>query len=454
MSDPNDPYRFEDVGGGVNPFGESIARLREELELIQKMNLAEPFKKLRDALSKIPDTFKNLEKSIPKSMKSFQGLKPLEPVAKQINKSSFKKNVKGLGVMFGKMGGAMGGGFIKVLSSFAKVLQPLTNLLKPFMIVLDLISTLISVMVGEALRPMFEALKPIFNAIMTLMPVFAELGRLLGTILTPIIEVLGEILLLIAPYFAEIAETLITALMPIIDAFVSILRQMAPLFELIMQAIGPLIELALKPITMIVEFLARNMEHLLPLFEALIGLLVPLMELALVPLMVVLDVIFALLEPFMPLLSKFADVIVLITPFISILAEVIGVILYNAIKGVVYFFAVLIDIFTLGAAGALKAADQFFGEYEAPAPTSTPTSTPISPVPNVQMQHGGVALSHGVYELAEGGRPEIVEPLDKWEKKQEVQTALLGLIHDELIRQSYYNQQIVKFKEWDQAFGG
>ena len=77
-------------------------------------------------------------------------------------------------------------------------------------------------------------------------------------------------------------------------------------------------------------------------------------------------------------------------------------------------------------------------------------------MPSIPVQGGrqeGGFVSHGIYELGEGGQTEAVIPLTKWEKSISKQNALLGIIHDELVIQSFYNRELVRAKEWDRVFG-
>ena len=70
----------------------------------------------------------------------------------------------------------------------------------------------------------------------------------------------------------------------------------------------------------------------------------------------------------------------------------------------------------------------------------------------IQLQEGGI-VSHGIFELGEGGAREAVIPLDQWEKSVSAQTALLGAMHDELMISNSLNRQILRTREWKRAFG-
>lgn len=393
----------------MNPFGETI----EAIDTID------------DKMGEVAAKFESLAKTLGGIGEGFE---ELEPVAKEMNKSKFLKASKGLGSMFKSMGSAIPQAAI--MGKLFEVLKPLMGLLKPFQIILKLISALLSVMVGEALKPMFAALQPVYDIFLSMMPLFAEMGGVLGDLLA-------------------------AAMVPI----VAIITKLSPLFEQILIIFIELVEMSLEPLIMILEFFAEHIDSLMPLFSAILGIIVPLTRLGMIPLIVILEVLFAVLDPLMPLIEMFADALVLLTPFIEYFGFLLGVVVLEAIKGVAYFFAFLIDVFTFGAAGAMNAVKDFFDEVEkgkeiTGSTRSTGTSGSVGTsggsVGGIQeMQEGGVTLSEGIYKLHS---QEIVMPLTKWEKSVSHQTALLGLMHDELIVLNHHNREMAKQKAWKRAF--
>jgi len=422
MSDPNDPYRYEDVGEGLNPFGETISDLEG----------------VKAALGEITEKFKEMSSSM-------DIFKNLEPVVKKIKDSKFTRGVNKLGGMFKSMAGAVGS--INPIQKLMGVLKPLIDLFKPFQVVLDIISSLIKVLVANALGPMFEALQPLFDALMELMPVFARIGTKVGELIARILQ-------------------------PLVRIFVA----------------------------------------LMPVIEPILDIFIMLIELALIPLEVILGIIAPILESLAPLFGVLGDVMEPLQPIFELLGGVIGwlvvvamIPLIGAVYGVGIAIAALMDFFTLGAAGAVKswndlmlpildslvdaaaAGPQFpidddeGGEEEDEGETPTddryydphgnvidyelPEETPPPSPPEEEervsdygrltgLAEGGIAMSQGIYELAEGGEPEVVVPLSKWEKTQSEQIALLGLMHDELVQTNFINRKLVKINEWNQAFRG
>lgn len=388
MSDPNDPYRYEDVGEGMNPFGETI----DDLEEVKKVlgEITEKFEKMSDSM----DVFKKLE-----------------PVVKKMKSSKFGKATKKLGGMFKSMAGAIGS--VGPMGLFMKSLKVIMDIFKPFQIILDIISGLIKVMVGSALGPMLEALQPLFDALLSLMPIFAKIGVKIGGLIAAFLE--------------------------------------------------PLVELFIE---------------LMPAIEPILDIVVTLISFALIPLKAIFKAITPIIIALMPLIKVIGDILESLTPVFEILGGVIGWIivlamipLIAAIYGVGIAIAALIDFFTLGIAGAMNswndlmlpildtlgqaaaAGPQFGGDED--EPISGGAGGGAGRAGGIQeMAEGGIAMSHGIYELGEGGEPEMVIPLSKWEKAQSEQTALLGLMHTELVQTNYLNRKIIKTKEWNQAFRG
>lgn len=415
-----DPYANEfgigGIGGGLDEptvGDETVNLLRSIGEQINNIGTS-----MSKAFTSFQDTVKSLEKITDK-------LGDIRPVTKDMSDPKFGRNVKEMSGMFGKMKG--GSGYAMILQKLFDVLKPLMNLLKPFEVILSLISGLISVMVSEALKPMFEAMQPIYDLLMGMMPIFKELGGKLG-------------------------ELLVAILTP----FVSIIMQLSPLFEKLLDVFMEILMISLQPLIMILEFFAEHIEDLMPLFEAIIGLMVPLMELGMTPLIVLLEVLFDVLEPLMPLFDALADVLVLITPVISWLAGLLGGALLWAIKAIAYGFAFLIDLFTFGLAGATTAVVEFFEdkpEYTEPIePKTSETYLQRKEREWIGLQHGGIVLSNGVYELGEEGTKEAVIPLDPFTKELSAQRTYLKSILGELMAQSSLQRQEERNKEFERAF--
>lgn len=418
MSDPNDPYRSVDIGGGVNPFGESIEGLGE----------------VEVTLSKTEEVLVSIANQLSGISEQLGGF---APVAKEMTKSKFVKSSKSLTDMFKSIG--IASPQATAIQAIFKVLKPLMDLFKPFLVILDILGALVSAMVGEALKPMFEAMQPLFDALLDLLPVFVELGKTLGEALAPIITVL-------------------------VDLFIQLLPVIMPI------------------ITAIVELMAKAMKPLSAIISALIPIIIPLVELALTPLKIALDLLSPILDLLTPYIDDFADAMEVLSPIIETVTEVIGFLIEGAFKAfMIAIFWVgetifaIIDALTFGEVPGRGDFRDFFADLfrildidlpgflegrgtEGGGGTGIPPGMPIGggagggPGAIPALQEGAIALSQGVYELAEGGQAEAVIPLTKWEKSISRQNALLGIIHDELVTQSFYNRQLVRNKEWKIAF--
>jgi len=411
-----------------------LEELKNELE-----EILNPLESMTSTFSKFRDNIGGMEKP----------LGSFKPVAKEMNKSKFMKAVKGLKGVFQSL--SSGGPAAAAMKLLFELLKPLLVLLKPFQVMLNLITGLISLMVSAALKPMFEAMQPVYDLLISMQPVFIELGTQIGLLLAAVMVPLVEIIVLLLPIFVQL-----------IGIFVKIMA------------------VALKPIIIILEFFAKVMTALMPIFLGLMELIMPLIELAMIPLMIILDILFMILEPFLPIFAELGEIFKILEPAIVIFGNILGVIVLGAIKGIAYGFALLIDIFTFGVAGAMKAVDDFFSSTEGKSIDSKPKKEPYTgPYYSEQyeqeagrgdyiiteeeeeeegevahrglteLQRGGITLSEGVYHLH---NKEIVAPLDPFTKEQNIQKALLSNILGELINQSSIQRKAYLEKEFRHVF--
>lgn len=161
-----------------------------------------------------------------------------------------KKRIKGLTNMFKTIKGA--GLSAGPLGAVFKVLSSLEPLLKPLEVVMKIVGALFAVMAAEILPPLMTALQPLFDALMEMMPFFAEIGVLIGeivtTILPPLIEIFIELMPTIKIIIKIIVQLLKLALIPLIPIFKvigKVLIALTPLFEIlgkILIALEPVIE--------------------------------------------------------------------------------------------------------------------------------------------------------------------------------------------------------------------
>ena len=443
----SDPFRGEfgvgEIGGGLEGGGGGLEDVNTQLT------------KTEEVLISIANQLSGLTKS----------LEGFQPVAKKMADSKFVKSTSNMAKMFKGIAGASPKAFL--IEKLFNTLKPLLDLFKPFQVILDLVSALLKVMVGEALGPMFEALQPLYDAFISLMPIFAELGGTIGNLIAAILTPLVEIFVALMP----IIEPIIGIIIMLINLAIEPLKA---IFDALMPVILPIIDAIINLITLAIEPLEA-------IFDALMPLIINLVELAFLPLELILGLVGPLLEGLEPIFKLISDVI---TP----IAETIGDFLdefdlldiaFIAIEFVVTAVSTAIGILMdwlqgiVGWVAGLQGetlAEQIFGEdipqwmldmlgladiVGGGGVGGGGTPGYISPEEirgGLQMAEGGI-VSHGIYELGEGGSREAVIPLDQWEKSVSAQTALLGAMHDELMISNSLNRQLVKAKEWKRAFG-
>jgi len=451
----SDPFRGEfgvgEIGGGLEGGGgEGLVETNNQLS------------KTEEVLISIANQLSGISK----------GLESFEGIAKKMGDSKVVKSTSNMAKMFKGIAGASPQAFL--IEKLFNTLKPLLDLFKPFQVILDLISALLKVMVGEALGPMFEALQPLYDMFISMMPVFARLGgaigNLIATLLRPLIDIFMALMPVIEPIIGIVIALINMAIEPlkaIFDAIMPIIVEVIGIFvELINMAIEPLMDIfdALMPvimpiITVIMSLVTAALKPLMQIFKALMPFIMPLIELAFIPLKIILGIISPLLEALTPIFGMMGDIM---GPLAPILDLVIGAIGFVA-KGFIWFINVIIDsinllmnVLTLGFWTDI-AQIKYPGEGAGSAPLGggSPGGGRLGggarPGGGFQMAEGGI-VSHGIYELGEGGSREAVIPLDQWEKSVSAQTALLGAMHDELMISNSLNRQILRTKEWKRVF--
>lgn len=458
----SDPYRgsfgIGSIGGGLEE-GEGLASTESRLSKTEEVLIS-----IANQLSEMGKTFEKITGS----------LDGFRPVAKEMAKTKFVKSTKGLKDMFKSMGSALGS--VNPMMLFMKTLKPLMDLFKPFQVILDIISSLLKVLVGEALKPMFDALQPLFDALIELMPVFGEIGKQVGALIAsflgPFVEILLELMPAITPLIKAIVDIIFIAIKPLMDIFLALMPIVKPIIELItkliVMAMEPLKAIfdAIMPVLLplietIVDLIGKALKPIMVIFEAFMPILMPLIELALIPLQLVLMILEPLLSALGPVFEILAIALEPLKPILRFVAKALGFV-GDAFKWFINLIIKIINkvmnVLTLGLWKNIK----LFGEEADPTVPGggaavgagggagggeTRRLTGIS-----GFAEGGIALSPGVISIAEKG-PEIVIPLSKWEKSVSMQNALLGNMHDELMIANHLNREIVKSKKWKMAFG-
>ena len=494
MSDPNDPYRFTDIGGGINPFGESISNLREEFEKITEIDIVAEFKKIREEFDKL-------------TKKMGEGSKPIETMTKELSDRKVQRGVKEATKMT-KSFKETAPAFYNIASSIGpmsialKVLSTVLNALKPLIDMVNMLFTALGAGITKALIPVFQKFADMMP---DLIPIFIDIGTLIGEVIAVALVPLLDIFKLIMPVILEIAQMIL----PVI----------ADLLEGLMPIISDIIE-AILPVLLDVFELFE------PILEPLVDILLMFIEVGLVPLKVILDIIKPILQALNPLFEALGVILEDMGPVIDIVGQVltwiikIGFVpLVSAIYAVGLVIAGIIDFFT--AAGkknqkAWKATMEpilkslievpEWGALEEPetggsedkslikstveeikekekeelakvgiptkmaeeettglgGTTATPSLTEAEqievlkeaeiPTKIAGLQGGAIVLSEGIFRLGEKNKPEIVQPLEPWERAQKEQTLLLENIYGEISQLTEYNRRLLSEKEFKYKF--
>lgn len=205
----------------------------------------------------------------------------------------------------------------------------------------------------------FDNIKKTAGAV--LLPVFAELVEGLMPVTEAIGEQLGATLEELSPVLMDIAGMipgLLTAFLPLIPiigqlvgVFFQLIEKLLPVFVDLLDMLLPII-MDLAPI--IADVLLKALDALLPIFMSLIEALLPIVE-ALLPVLADLIVTLApivikLIDAFLPLimmvLPVLLDLIEFLTPILLVAAEIIGVIIVNAVGYLVRAFENFMEFLT------------------------------------------------------------------------------------------------------------
>lgn len=437
-----------------------------------------------------------------------KGLEGFEGIAKKMGESKVVKSTSNMAKMFKNIAGASPQAFL--IEKLFKTLKPLLDLFKPFQVILDLISALLKVLVGEALGPMFEALQPLYDMFISMMPIFAKLGGAIGNLIATLLEPLIDIFMALMP----VIEPIIGIIISLINMAIEPLKA---IFDALMPVIIPLIDT-------IVNLITAAIEPLMAIFDIIMPIIILLIDIALIPLKIIIGLLSAILEPMLPFIETFADLlkpiaafldpiitsisnflgqfdlldiamkaiefvikgVVIVVKAVMTVFKNIGIFLKDIFKPILKFIGIaltavgkgfegfinliinainfVMNILTLGfwkdirLLGQKKEEEEtdYTGIFAGYVPREAIKEMAIQ---EAQWQGGGIQLaeggfvSSGIYELGEGGQTEAVIPLTKWEKSVSAQNVLLGAIHDELMIANSHNRALVKAEDWKKVFG-
>jgi hypothetical protein len=228
--------------------------------------------------------------------------------------------------------GAIGEG-ISSLLPFLEALGPLFQAFEPIMTIFNAMFTAFA---GALTAELIPALQPLFAALIDLIPIFMELGQIVGQIFVLFLVPLIDYLLELIPIFMIVGEIVGQVLMEVLVVLMDIMMAILP------------------PLTDIMIQLIES-EGFLMMIYVVLGLLASVIISMLIPIGV-------LVATFMVLVAVFDFII-------------------EAVRNVMLWFAYLIDAITLGMAGAVDYVNTLFGTMPAATEsvvdyTPTPTTTP------------------------------------------------------------------------------
>lgn len=215
---------------------------------------------------------------------------------------------------------------------------------------------------SEALKAILPALAQLFTNLTPMAPMFAQLVKSLGTLMLPLVDLIGvlaqlggplvtTVVALLANLLAGVAGALTTALKslapsfpPIINAIsklvgegLNILVELIPpvvnLFLQVHQAIQPLLPIILKLAVDVLKVLIEQFKPLVPMiaeFAKAIATNAVSAVKALIPgIMAILDAVVQLLPAFIPLIGAMLDLATAMLPLVPVFAELVSILVTN-----------------------------------------------------------------------------------------------------------------------------
>lgn len=169
-------------------------------------------------------------------------------------------------------------------------------------------------------------------------------------------------------------SSLFTIFQPIMDVVGMLMERLSVGFMPIIMIIMDI--LTSEPVLAIIDLLSKVLAEVFSMFEPLVPIIIEIIQMALTPLMqifedimpiiqIIADLFIVLLEAFMPIIDLLFDLLAPALTMITkifLLLVVLGLYpLMGAIWGIGLFVAALIDLFTLGGAGAINAWNKMMG---------------------------------------------------------------------------------------------
>lgn len=202
----------------------------------------------------------------------------------------------------------------------------------------------------EDLIPVFEEIiVAVGDAMVDLGPVLTEIaGMIPGLVqaLIPLIPIIGQV----AAIFFELVEMILPYVVQFLDLLLPIIEQLLP----------PIMEMAQAVLPPLVEIFFLLLEALMPIIQEILPILTELI-LVLAPIIVsLIEAFLPLIELVLPLLVGFIEFLI---PILQVVAEIIGILLVEAISWLVEAFGNItetIGVFTAFFEEAFGGVKEFF----------------------------------------------------------------------------------------------
>ena len=329
--------------------------------------------------------------------------------------------------------GALGEGLAAIapaIGPLASAIAGIVTAIAPLLPALGQIIGLVATFAADLL----SALLPVFTA---LMPVITAVADILTTALAPVFAVLTDVIATLAPYLGEIVGLIADAFLPLLEQWAEVLADlMPPLGELAITLVDALMPIIIELLPVVLDLATLFQETLLDAVVALMPLIVSLVEVI-------------------------AEILIVVTPVISAVATFVGWLaggLVGAISAVIGWISDLVGWFAdIGStvADAIGTAIGWIGDFASEVGSAFAdigqwiddvvgwfTELPgriLGAIGDLGSQiwdsivggigdlgdflgfaNGGIITSPTVAALAEDGRPEVVIPLTKPARAQQL----------------------------------
>jgi len=264
-----------------------------------------------------------------------------------INKrKNFKRDIKFFTQKFTKPIKKALGGIAKAGLNMATGFLPFLDAIGVFEPILTVVADLIDLFAGRLIEKLMPAFMSIIDILLSdsVMSLIDNLALLFAAFLVPLISLIETIL----PPIITLIDKLVVAFTPLIE---DVMEALTPIIEDLFDAFMPLID--------------SFIDDLLPILGPLLKAIIPIIDIGLTPLKLILQILSPILEALSPLFKLVEDALIAVEEPLLILAHILEVDLYEAVKVGAYAVAIFLDIITLGFARAVTSTTQLFATIDA-----------------------------------------------------------------------------------------